>query len=184
MDKSTKIQKNLFNLYMIIFFILLIIYFPKLTKIEHYFIYVTTAIMSLHFWWGALFLIKNLGPSKRFYDFIIDISTLSFKLGSIYVIKNLPLWLVFNGLLMFGGVIKYNIASKRKQTKSKQKFISKKIFVETLSISSIFILALIVWFLRNEFFERILSIIIFAIQFPLLYWLIFKEKVYKIPSKK
>ena len=64
-----KFQKNIMHFFMMVFFFLLIAYFPALKNFEDYFIYFATALFSLHFWYGAVFLIKTLGPTKNIFEF-------------------------------------------------------------------------------------------------------------------
>jgi len=177
-------QTRFLHLFMIAFFILLLVYFPNLKKFEDYFIFSATILFSLHFWYGAYFLIKTLGPTRHISEGIIDICILTLKITSIYTILFMPLWFFINGVLMGLGVLKYHLASKRKYTKKTKGYIHKKIFIELMSISSFFILALLTLKIQIVEFHRILSVVVFGIQLPFLYWMFFKEKVYNLKENK
>ena len=175
-----KFQKNIMHFFMMVFFFLLIAYFPALKNFEDYFIYFATALFSLHFWYGAVFLIKTLGPTKNIFEFPIDFSILALKVWSIYTITIMPLWFLVNGVLMGFGVLKYHLASKRGYAKKKEGYILKKIAIELFSVSAFFIAAVLAWRLDIVLFKRILSVTALGIQFPFLFWMFFKKKVYKI----
>jgi len=178
MDKK-ELQKRFLHLIMIVFFILMIFYFPKLNNLEDYFIYFATVLFSLHFWYGAIFFINTLGVSDNILKYIIDFVIIVVKLYSVYTIVNMPLWFIVNGVIMGLGIIKYHLASKNKHSKKKHSYISKKIFVELISVSGFFILAFFTWFIKLDVFLITISAIVFGIQLPFLYWMFFKEKVYK-----
>jgi hypothetical protein len=176
--KKSRVQTNVLHLFMAVFFFLLLIYFPNLKNLEDYFIYFATAIFSLHFWYGAVFLIRILGPTKEIIEFPIDLSILSLKIASIYTIVIMPLWFLVNGTLMSLGVLRYHIALGRKHTKRKKEYILKKRSIEFLAVLAFFILAVLTWKLDFALFKQTVSIIVLVIQFPFLYWIFSKEKIY------
>lgn len=165
---------------MAVFFLLLIFYFPELRKLEDFFIYFATVLLSLHFWYGAVFFIKTLGPTRHLREFSLDLSIFALKLVSIYFILVMPIWFLLNAILMCFGVLKYYLALRKKCDEKTRKFIMGKVPTELFAVLSFFMLGLLTWKIDLDLFRKIISILVFGIQLPFLHWTFFKKKLYKI----
>ncbi len=166
------------HIFMMVFFALLALYFRRLENLEDYFIYGATAIMSIHFWRGAVFFIRTIGPSKDLPGSFTDLAIMGLKIGSIYAIRNMPLWFLVNSAIMVLGVSKYYVALRSDKAPGEEDFVRSKISIETAAVIFLLVLAGITWSVDSGIFRKILSGAVLGVQPLFLFWALCRKKIY------
>jgi len=178
-NELEKIQYYILNIYMISLFLALFFYFPNLETLENYLLYAATFLLSAHMWYGALFLLKKLGPTEKFSEYLIDIVILVFRFLTIYAILIMPIWLVVNGVAMLFGGIKYKIATKRNYKEGIKKYARNKSSFEIVVTLSSVLLAIFVWVFDKDVIRQSIAILLVIGQLLGMYWIIFIKKIYR-----
>ena len=177
-----RLQKKALHVFMVVFFTLMVFYFPRLEAFEDYALYVATVLFTAHMWYGAVFFFETLGPSMRFPELAVDLSILALKVASVFAIFSVPVWFFANGVLMGLCVVKYRLASARKRAEGKEQYIFRKTAIETLSVFAFFLLAILTWVVDTAPFRIALGVAVVGIQIPALCWMLLGGKIYRVSA--
>jgi len=177
---QVRLQKNALHVFLMVFFILMATYFPRLERFEDYALYVATALFSLHLWYGGIFFLEKLGPSTGVQGLALDVSILALKVASIYVIPRMAAWFLVNGVLMGLCAVKYRVALGREQAEGKKTYASRKVAIETISVFAFLLLAILVWIVDTALLRRALGVVVVGVQAVASSWMVFGGKVYRV----
>jgi heme/copper-type cytochrome/quinol oxidase subunit 2 len=179
---QVRLQRNALHGFLAVFFVLMAIYYPRLERFEDYALYIATALFSLHLWYGGIFFLENLGPAASVLELAVDVSILALKVASIYVIPRMVAWFLVNGVLMGLCVVKYRRASGREQAAGKEAYVSRKTAIETMSVFTFLLLAILVWIVDTDLLRKALAVIVVGVQAIASGWMVLGGKVYRVPA--
>jgi hypothetical protein len=150
-------------------------------NIEHLLLVVATFMIVLHTWWGAIFYIKNVGPSQGTIETLIDLVCIGLLVFSIFSINNIVAWFFVFTIFFVATVLKYGIGLARTTRHPIRKYIRIKIKYESAAILLFFVGGFIGAIFNNSQIYLFLATNAFLLQIPFIYFLSFRSKVYRIP---